>query len=62
MIANPNLVVRVDGKYYNWQTASVLLLSSIAYLRVLPESAQEKLTGSLMPKKALKVPYDIYII
>ncbi|XP_064382540.1 phosphatidate phosphatase LPIN2-like [Halichondria panicea] len=54
IFTNPSLVVLVDGKYYNWQTASALLLSSIAFLQVLPEPAQDKLTKKLMPKKVIK--------
>ena len=52
LLANPNLVVRVDGKYYTWQVAAPLIMSVVVYLQVLPQKTQNKITEKHMPKKA----------
>lgn len=37
MLTNPELVVRIRNKYYNWLTAAPLILSQIAFQKSLPE-------------------------
>lgn len=51
VLSNPNLVVRVDGKFYNWQVAAPLIMSAVIYLQVLPQKTQSKVTEKYMPKK-----------
>lgn len=51
VLCNPNLVVRVDGKYYTWQVAAPLVMAAIVYLQTLPNKEQNKITDKFMPKK-----------
>ena len=37
MLTNPELVIRVGHKYYNWSTAAPIILSQIAFQKSLPE-------------------------
>lgn len=37
MTANPDLVVKIEDHYYNWQTAAPLLLSQVVFQKSLPE-------------------------
>lgn len=37
VIENPNLVVKVDGKYYNWRTACPIIMSLALYKKFLPQ-------------------------
>lgn len=48
---NPNLVVRLAGKYYSWQVAAPMLMSILMFQQPLPMSVQEKLVKNVMPKK-----------
>ncbi|XP_020293428.1 phosphatidate phosphatase LPIN3 isoform X2 [Pseudomyrmex gracilis] len=40
---NPNLVVKINGKYYNWATACPIVLTYVVFQRHLPQSAIENL-------------------
>ncbi len=51
VLSHPSLVVRVEGRYYTWQVAAPLLMSSLVFLQVLPGKAQDKVTDKHMPKK-----------
>ncbi|XP_057328960.1 phosphatidate phosphatase LPIN2 isoform X2 [Microplitis mediator] len=47
---NPNLVVKINGKYYNWTTACPIIMSLVAFQRGLPQHTIENLyaqSGSL---------------
>ncbi|XP_011635241.1 phosphatidate phosphatase LPIN2 isoform X2 [Pogonomyrmex barbatus] len=44
---NPNLVVRINGKFYNWATACPIVLTYVVFQRHLPQSAIENLYMSL---------------
>lgn len=37
LFENPNLVVRFNGKYYNWQTACPIIMTLILYQKPLPQ-------------------------
>lgn len=37
LVSNPNLVIRVDGKMYNWRTASPVIMSLAAFQKPLPQ-------------------------
>lgn len=37
LIENPNLVVRLNGKYYNWRTAGPLIMSLVIFQKPLPQ-------------------------
>lgn len=54
LFMNPNLVVRIDDKYYNWQTATPILMSLVVFQRPLPESIVTSLVKDHMPKKTRK--------
>lgn len=41
VIENPDLVVRVDGKYYNWRTACPLIMSLALYKKPLPQVSMQ---------------------
>lgn len=51
LFTNPKLVVRVGGKYYSWQVAAPMIMSTVAFLQVLPMDTQKKLVNKHMPKK-----------
>ncbi|XP_029168065.1 phosphatidate phosphatase LPIN1 isoform X2 [Nylanderia fulva] len=44
---NPNLVVRINGKFYNWTTACPIVLTYVVFQRHLPQRAIESLYMSL---------------
>lgn len=44
---NPNLVVRINGKFYNWATACPIVLTYVVFQRHLPQRAIESLYMSL---------------
>ncbi|XP_055939234.1 phosphatidate phosphatase LPIN1-like isoform X1 [Argiope bruennichi] len=54
VLNDPNLVIRIDGKYYNWQTAASMLTSIIMFQRPLPDRTTTKLVHEHMPKKKKK--------
>ncbi|XP_071854134.1 phosphatidate phosphatase LPIN3-like isoform X2 [Apostichopus japonicus] len=37
ILSNPNLVVRIGGKFYTWQVAGPILMSMLAFQRPLPD-------------------------
>ncbi|XP_066536865.1 phosphatidate phosphatase LPIN2-like isoform X2 [Hoplias malabaricus] len=51
IIDNPNLVVRIDSRYYNWTLAAPLILSMQAFQKTLPKAAEEAWVKEKMPKK-----------
>ncbi|XP_076083384.1 phosphatidate phosphatase LPIN1-like isoform X1 [Mytilus galloprovincialis] len=54
MINNPDLVIRIEEKYYNWLTAAPMILAHLVFERDLPQSSMKKLTDEYMPKKKEK--------
>lgn len=51
ILQNPNLVIRMGGKYYNWQTAAPIIISILMFQRQLPEKTLVSLNDQFMPKK-----------
>ncbi|VDK88027.1 unnamed protein product [Dibothriocephalus latus] len=51
IISNPNLVLFLNGKYYNWGMGAPLLLSYICFQTELPYSSVLRLEQDFMPKK-----------
>ncbi|XP_038051504.1 phosphatidate phosphatase LPIN2-like isoform X2 [Patiria miniata] len=50
LLSNPNLVVRLDAKYYNWQAAGPVIISYLAFRRPLPEPVVTTLMKDQVPK------------
>ncbi|KAF2349469.1 Lipin middle domain, partial [Trinorchestia longiramus] len=51
LLANPDLVVRMGGAYYNWTTAAPQLLALVLFQRPLPPVLSEELVDAHLPKK-----------
>ncbi|KAM9635600.1 phosphatidate phosphatase LPIN1 isoform 2-T7 [Trichechus inunguis] len=51
IIDDPNLVVKIGNKYYNWMTAAPLLLAMQAFQKPLPKATVESIMRDKMPKK-----------
>ncbi|XP_072878893.1 phosphatidate phosphatase LPIN1 isoform X3 [Chlorocebus sabaeus] len=51
IIDDPNLVVKIGSKYYNWTTAAPLLLAMQAFQKPLPKATVESIMRDKMPKK-----------
>ncbi|XP_069092050.1 phosphatidate phosphatase LPIN1 isoform X1 [Pleurodeles waltl] len=51
VVDDPNLVVKIGNKYYNWPTAAPLLLAMQAFQKPLPKVTVETLMRDKMPKK-----------
>ncbi|XP_069552439.1 phosphatidate phosphatase LPIN2-like [Brachyistius frenatus] len=51
IIDNPNLVVRIANRYYNWTLAAPLILSMQAFQKNLPKATEEAWVKEKMPKK-----------
>lgn len=58
VLNNPDLVVRMGGKYYNWSAIAPHLLSLAMFQRPLPEKTLDKLADIHMPKKKKKSTYS----
>ncbi|XP_063339507.1 phosphatidate phosphatase LPIN2-like isoform X2 [Pelmatolapia mariae] len=52
IIDNPNLVVRIANRYYNWTLAAPLILSMQAFQKNLPKATEEAWVKEKMPKKS----------
>ncbi|XP_047225441.1 phosphatidate phosphatase LPIN2 isoform X2 [Girardinichthys multiradiatus] len=52
IIDNPNLVVRIGNRYYNWTLAAPLILSLQAFQKNLPKATEEAWMKEKMPKKS----------
>ncbi|XP_031847778.1 phosphatidate phosphatase LPIN isoform X2 [Nomia melanderi] len=46
---NPNLVVKINGKFYNWTTACPIVITYAAFQRHLPQATIENLYAQCMP-------------
>ncbi|KAF4083815.1 hypothetical protein AMELA_G00121690 [Ameiurus melas] len=51
IIDDPDLVVKIGVKYYNWSTAAPLVLAMQAFQKPLPKAALENIVKEKMPKK-----------
>lgn len=51
LIDDPNLVVKIGSKYYNWATAAPLLLAMQAFQKPLPKATVEAIMRDKMPRK-----------
>uniref|UniRef100_A0AAY4AD71 phosphatidate phosphatase n=1 Tax=Denticeps clupeoides TaxID=299321 RepID=A0AAY4AD71_9TELE len=51
IIDNPNLVVKIANRYYNWTLAAPLILSLQAFQKNLPKATEEAWVKEKMPKK-----------
>ncbi|KAL5109522.1 Phosphatidate phosphatase LPIN3 [Taenia crassiceps] len=51
VIADPNLVLLFNGKFYNWNTVAPLILSRVCFQAELPYGSILRLEESFMPKK-----------
>ncbi|KAL4217721.1 Lipin-3 [Mactra antiquata] len=54
MLANPDLVIKIEDNYYNWQTAAPMILSQVAFQKKLPSAVIQNLVSQHMPKKKEK--------
>ncbi|XP_049605523.1 phosphatidate phosphatase LPIN2-like isoform X5 [Syngnathus scovelli] len=52
LIDDPNLVVRIGHRYYNWTLAAPLILSMQAFQKNLPKATEEAWVRDRMPKKS----------
>uniref|UniRef100_A0A6Q2XJY3 phosphatidate phosphatase n=1 Tax=Esox lucius TaxID=8010 RepID=A0A6Q2XJY3_ESOLU len=52
IIDNPNLVVQINNRYYNWTLAAPLILSLQAFQKNLPKATEEAWVKEKMPKKS----------
>ncbi|XP_070702846.1 phosphatidate phosphatase LPIN1 isoform X2 [Pempheris klunzingeri] len=51
IIDDPNLVVKIGNKYYNWTTAAPVMLAMQVYQKPLPQASVENIMKEKMPKK-----------
>lgn len=51
IIDDPNLVVKIGTKYYNWSTAAPLVLALQVFQKPLPKAVVENIMKDKMPKK-----------
>ncbi|NWJ00720.1 LPIN3 phosphatase, partial [Crypturellus undulatus] len=52
IIDDPNLVILLNKKYYNWAVAAPMVLSLQAFQKNIPESIIDRLVKEKMPKKS----------
>ncbi|XP_016364887.1 phosphatidate phosphatase LPIN2-like isoform X2 [Sinocyclocheilus rhinocerous] len=52
IVEDPNLVICINSKYYNWAVAAPMILSVQAFQKTLPKSTIEQLVKDKMPKKS----------
>uniref|UniRef100_A0A672RFH1 phosphatidate phosphatase n=1 Tax=Sinocyclocheilus grahami TaxID=75366 RepID=A0A672RFH1_SINGR len=51
IIDDPNLVVKIGTKYYNWTTAAPIVLAMQVFQKPLPKATVENIMKEKMPKK-----------
>ncbi|XP_060924272.1 phosphatidate phosphatase LPIN1 isoform X2 [Limanda limanda] len=51
LIEDPNLVVKIANKYYNWNSAAPVMLAMQVYQKPLPQASVENIMKEKMPKK-----------
>ena len=47
---NPNLVIKINNKYMNWESAAPLILSAVVFHKQLPAEAVNSIMETHMPK------------
>ncbi|XP_068919685.1 phosphatidate phosphatase LPIN3 [Petaurus breviceps papuanus] len=52
ILNDPNLVVKIGNKHYNWAVAAPMILSLQAFQKSLPKSMIDKLVKEKMPRKS----------
>ncbi|XP_069740199.1 phosphatidate phosphatase LPIN2-like isoform X2 [Narcine bancroftii] len=52
IIDDPNLVIGINKKYYNWAVAAPMILCIQAFQKNLPKATRDKLVKEKMPKKS----------
>ncbi|XP_031439930.1 phosphatidate phosphatase LPIN2 isoform X2 [Clupea harengus] len=52
IIDNPNLVVRIGNRYYNWTLAAPMVLSLQAFQKSLPKATEDAWVKERMPKRS----------
>uniref|UniRef100_A0A8C0H467 phosphatidate phosphatase n=1 Tax=Chelonoidis abingdonii TaxID=106734 RepID=A0A8C0H467_CHEAB len=52
LIDNPNLVIRIYNRYYNWALAAPMILSLQVFQKSLPKATVESWVKDKMPKKS----------
>uniref|UniRef100_A0A674E888 phosphatidate phosphatase n=1 Tax=Salmo trutta TaxID=8032 RepID=A0A674E888_SALTR len=52
IIEDPNLVICINSKYYNWAVAAPMVLSMQVFQKNIPKSAIDQLVKDKMPKKS----------
>ncbi|XP_069047175.1 phosphatidate phosphatase LPIN2 isoform X4 [Lepisosteus oculatus] len=52
IIDNPNLVIRIANRYYNWTLAAPMILSLQVFQKSLPKTTEEAWVKEKMPKKS----------
>ncbi|XP_048219626.1 phosphatidate phosphatase LPIN2 isoform X1 [Perognathus longimembris pacificus] len=52
LIDNPNLVIRIYNRYYNWALAAPMILSLQVFQKSLPKATLESWVKDKMPKKS----------
>lgn len=57
IVDDPNLVVRISGKYYNWTVGSTLIASSSIYNKQLPVEIIEQLQEKQMTPTKTRVSW-----
>uniref|UniRef100_A0AAV2KCT1 phosphatidate phosphatase n=1 Tax=Knipowitschia caucasica TaxID=637954 RepID=A0AAV2KCT1_KNICA len=51
LMDDPNLVVKIGSKFYNWSTAAPIMLAMQAFQKPLPKATVENIMKEKMPKK-----------
>ncbi|NXR09417.1 LPIN3 phosphatase, partial [Semnornis frantzii] len=51
LVDDPNLVILINKKYYNWAVAAPMILSLQAFQKNIPQSTIDQLVKEKMPKK-----------
>lgn len=52
LLTDPNLVIRLSGKYYKWQVACPIVMSLLLFKKPISDRALDTLMKQHMPKKA----------
>ncbi|XP_052763663.1 phosphatidate phosphatase LPIN3-like isoform X1 [Mya arenaria] len=58
MLSYPDLVVKIEDQYYNWQTAAPLIMAKIVFQKNMPDAPLKSLVIQHMPKKKEKKGYS----
>ncbi|XP_076872612.1 phosphatidate phosphatase LPIN1 isoform X2 [Brachyhypopomus gauderio] len=52
LIEDPNLVLKIGAKYYNWSTAAPILLAMQVFQKPLPKATVDSIVKEKMPRKS----------